>query len=437
MRGSKSSENELKPTLGLFDSATIGIGAIIGGGIFVVTGIVAGLAGPALVLSIVLAAAIAMLTALSFVELTAWLPAEGSVYEYAHRLVSPFAGFLAGWMWLVSNTFAGAAVSLGFAFYLNALFPGMPANLVAAALCIIFTAVNYVGVRQSAIVNNLLVSAKVVILMIFVAAGFSHVSSSNFIPFFPSGTGVLYGAYFIFFAYGGFARVAVVAEEVKDARRTVPRAMMLSLAISTVLYLLVGTVAVGLVGASALGRSSFPLVQAISVVGNPILTYILSFGGMIATASVLLTSILGVSRVAFAMARRKDLPPALSRLHSAYGTPYLSVLISGGLMIVLVLFFDLTAVVAVSTLAQLFYYGSANASALRLKTRTRQYPRFLPAIGLGTCALLMCLVNASALAIGLGCIAVGTAYYAVNRRSPKSNTGSPETAEKPQAARRL
>jgi len=254
----KRSETGLQPILGLFDATSIGIGAIIGGGIFVVTGIVAGLAGPALIVSIVIAAAIAALTALSLAELTSWLPAEGSVYEYAHRLVSPFAGFLTGWMWVVSNTFAGAAVSLGFAYYFSSLFPGVQPKLIAAAVCIAFTAVNYVGVRQSTALNNILVSAKIVILMIFVGSGLSHTHSGNFTPFFPSEVGVLYGAFFIFFAYGGFARVAVVAEEVKDARRTVPRAMMLSLAISSVIYLLVGVVAVGLVGAGTL------LVQAIS-----------------------------------------------------------------------------------------------------------------------------------------------------------------------------
>jgi APA family basic amino acid/polyamine antiporter len=418
----KRSENGLRPTLGLFDATAIGIGAIIGGGIFVVTGIVAGLAGPALMLSIIMAATIAMLTALSFVELTTWLPAEGSVYEYAHRLVSPFAGFLSGWMWLVSNTFAGAAVSLGFAYYFTALFPGIQPKLVAALLCIVFTVVNYVGVRQSAVVNNMLVSAKVIILMVFVGAGLSHVNSGNFTPFIPSEVGVLYGAFFIFFAYGGFARVAVVAEEVKDARRAVPRAMMLSLAISSVLYLLVGAVAVGLAGASSLGSSNSPLVQAISTVGNPILVYIVSLGGMIATASVLLTSILGVSRVAFAMARRKDLPSALSKLHPTHNTPHMSILVAGGIMTLLALSVDLTAVVAVSTFAQLFYYGAANASALRLKTSARLYPRSLPAIGLGTCVLLMILVSPSAFAMGLACLTTGAAYYVIKQRSSYTMT---------------
>lgn len=407
----KRSETRLQPILGLFDATAIGIGAIIGGGIFVVTGIVAGLAGPALIVSILIAAAIAALTALSLAELTSWLPVEGSVYEYAHRLVSPSAGFLTGWMWIVSNTFAGAAVSLGFAYYFSSLFLGVQPKLIAVAICIAFTALNYAGVRQSTALNNILVSAKILILMVFVSSGLFHIQSGNFTPFIPSEVGVLYGTFFIFFAYGGFARVAVVAEEVKDAKRVVPRAMILSLAISSVIYLLVGAVAVGLVGAGNLGRSNSPLVDAIKIVGSPVLVYVISFGGMIATASVLLTSILGVSRVAYAMARRKDLPSVLSKLHPKHNTPHFSILMVGGIMAMLVLLVDLSAVVAVSTFAQLFYYGSANASAIRMKSGARLYPRFLSVIGLGTCVLLMAFVSPSALTIGVICLAFGAAYY--------------------------
>jgi len=128
----KESRSKLKQTLGLLDATAISVGAIIGGGIFVVTGIVAGLAGSALAISMLIAGVIALFTAFSFAELTAWQPVEGSVYEYARQLISPFSGFLAGWMWMVSNTFTGAAVSLGFAYYLTTLFSGLPANMVAA-----------------------------------------------------------------------------------------------------------------------------------------------------------------------------------------------------------------------------------------------------------------------------------------------------------------
>ena len=130
----KEQQNALKQSLGLWDATAISVGAIIGGGIFVVTGIVAGLAGSALVISMLIAGIIALFTALSFAELTTWQPVEGSVYEYARQLISPFSGFLAGWMWMLSNTFTGAAVSLGFAYYLKAAFPSLPSNVIAETL---------------------------------------------------------------------------------------------------------------------------------------------------------------------------------------------------------------------------------------------------------------------------------------------------------------
>jgi len=415
----KTPEGQLKPTLGLYDATAIGIGAIIGAGIFVVTGIAAGLAGPALVISMVVAAFVSLFTALSFVELTAWLPTEGGVYEYASRLFSPFAGFLAGWMWVVSYIFVGPAVSLAFSYYFTALVPIVDSRLVAAVICVVFTLLNYAGIRHSAAFNNMLVLAKVLILLVFSAVGLFYLKASNFTPFMASATGVFYGAYFIFFAYSGFARIAVLAEEVKDAKRVVPRSIVLALLTSTAIYLLVGVVAVGLIGAENLGKSKSPLAEAISAVGSPALTYVVSLGGLLATASVLLTSILGFSRMAFAMARNGDLPSVLSKLHSRYGTPYYSILIVGSIMIVLTVSADLTGVVAVSTFASLFYYALANVSALRLKADVRVYPKILPAVGLATCLILMAFVQPSALAIGAVCLATGAIYYMIKSTSWK------------------
>jgi APA family basic amino acid/polyamine antiporter len=404
----------LKPTLSLWDATAISIGAIVGAGIYVVTGIAVGFAGPALIVSMLLAAAISMLTAISFAELTAWKPIEGSIYEYTYQLISPLAGFLTGWMWVISNTFAGAAVSLGFASYLCALFPALPPNVVAAVFCFLFTALNFLGIRQSALLNNVLVAAKLSILGFFVIYGFFYMNPSNFASFNLFQVGVLSGAFYIFFAYGGFARVAVVAEEVKDAKRNVPRAIMLSLAISTAVYILVGFVAVGLIEASRLAKSNSPLAEAISVTGNSLAVYTVSAGGLIATASVLLTAILGVSRMAYAMARRKDLPQALSRLHPKYNTPYLAIWIVGAIMILLVLFVDISRVVAISNFALLFYYTLANVSALRLKAHNRIYPKIVSVLGATSCmALLIFTFYAlpQAWIIGVATLAAGIIYY--------------------------
>ena len=410
---------KLKPTLGLLDATAISVGAIIGAGIFVVTGIVAGMAGPALLISMVIAAAVSLLTALSFAELSAWLPREGSVYEFSYRLISPFAGFTAGWMWMLGNTFGGAAVSLGFAYYFTSLFPVLQPKLIAALLCLAFTVLNHIGIKRSAILNNLLVGSKLVILIIFIILGLGYVKVGNFRPFIPSYEGILFGACYIFFAYGGFARVSVVAEEVKDAEHTVPRAILLSLLISTIFYLLIGVVAIGLVGAAGLSSSTSPLSKAISVTGSSTAVYLVTVGGLMATGSVLLTSILGVSREAYAMARRSALPSALSKLHPRYDTPYYAIWISGIVMALLALTMDLTRVVALSTFGQLFYYALANISDLRLRSQKGVHEKTVPILGSVSClGLLVFLffISPESWIAGLAGLILGSAYYLLTSR---------------------
>lgn len=419
MEEDKTQPTKLKASLGLFDAVAVSVGAIIGGGIFVVTGIAAGLAGSALVISMLIAALISLLTALSFVELTAWQPKEGSIYEYSYQLVSPFAGFLVGWMWILSNTFAGAAVSLGFAYYLTALVPSLNPNLVAAVVCIAFTAINYYSVKESAKLNNILVTAKLLILAFFIIYGLFFMNTANFAPFKPLDVGVFSGAVFFFFAYGGFARAAVIAEEVKDAKRNVPRAMLIALAISTIVYVLVGIVAVGLVGPSKLAGSNSPVEEAMRATGNSAASTIIAVGGILATASVLLTSILGVSRMTYAMAKRKDLPQALAKLDPKRNTPAYATWIIGAIMTILVLLTDLSRVVAISSFAMLFFYSLANLSALRLKTEKRVYQRILPALGVVSClALLVFELFASLQSWIIGALAllIGAVYYVAKQK---------------------
>ncbi len=414
----------LKPKLGLWSATAISVGATIGAGIFVLIGLVAGYAGSALLVSMVLAGVIAFLTASSFAELASWKPVEGSIYMYTRSLISPFAGFLTGWMWMVSNTFAGATVALGFAYYLEPAFPGLSTNVVAAAICLGFTALNFVGIRQSAWLNNVLVSINLVVLLVFVVIGFMNIKAENFLPFSPLNSGVFYGAFFIFFAYGGFARVAVIAEEVKDAKRNVPKAILLSLGISMAFYILVGVAAVGLVGSTVLADSNSPLSAAIGATGNSLAMQIVSVGGLVATAGVLLTSILGVSRVAYSMGREKDMPHIMCKVHKRFGTPFYSILIAGAVMILLVLFVDLSYVAAVSTFALLFYYCLANLCSLRLKTARRLYPKAVPLTGLVLCLMLLAIVvfaSLQAWIVGVACLAIGSVLYAAKKRfEPKA-----------------
>jgi APA family basic amino acid/polyamine antiporter len=317
-------------------------------------------------------------------------------------------------MWVLSNTFAGAAVALGFAYYLTALYPILPANIVAALIATGFTVFNYLGARKSASLNNFLVTAKLVILAFFVIFGLGFIQSANYSPFQPFQVGVLLGAVYIFFAYGGFARAAVIAEEIKNPRRNVPRAILIALVVSTVIYVLVGFVAVGLIGANSLSASNSPLKAAMAATGNDTAVTLISVGGMLATASVLLTSILGVSRMAYAMAKRKDLPQILDKLHPQHNTPYYAVWIVGLATVLLSLLGDVSGVVVVSSFAMLFFYTLANVSAFRLKIEKRVYPRFLPALGAGVCVVFLAFtffVSFQSWLVGVACLIIGAVYY--------------------------
>jgi APA family basic amino acid/polyamine antiporter len=410
----------LKREIGLFGATALGIGAIIGSGIFIVTGIVAGVAGPAMIFSVLIAGFIAIFSALSVAELSAYLPAEGGTYAYAQNLISPFAGFLAGWIWIFSNIFVGAAVSLGFAHYFATIFPSVPVTLIAAVICLAFIGINYRGVKESVLFNNLLVTLKVLILLFFVAFGAGFIRPGSFTPLAPAGSlGVLGGASLIFFAYTGFARVTIMAEEVKDPETIIPRSIYLALGISTVIYLMVSAVAIGLAGAPALAHSGSPLADAMNATSTPVAVLVISLGAMIATASVLLTTILGISRIVFSMARNSDLPRLFSRIHPRFGTPHYAIVITGAGMIAALLLADLALVVSVSTFAMLLFYLIANIAALRLPRDHRLYPSWVPALGALSCAGLIVFLTPVSWIIGCAGLLAGGTWYVLRRRTAR------------------
>jgi len=410
----------LKREIGLFGATALGIGAIIGSGIFIVTGIVAGIAGPAMIISVVIAGIISLFSALSVAELSVYLPEEGGTYAFAQKLISPFAGYIAGWIWIFSNIFVGAAVSLGFAHYFATLVPAVPVKIIAVIICLIFIIINYLGLKESTLLNNVLVTLKVLILLFFIAFGLGFFNITHFTPLAPSGmTGIMSGAALIFFAYTGFARVTIMAEEVKEPEKTIPRSIYLALGISTFLYILVSIIAVGLVGTSDLAQSGSPLAAAITVTGSPAAVLLISSGAMIATASVLLTTIMGISRIVFAMARNNDLPAFLSTISPRFSTPHYAIGITGALMIGAILLADLSLVVAVSTFAILISYFIANISALRLPRQFQRYPAVIPVIGAITCTGLIFFLTINAWIIGIIGVAVGLVWYVIHKRITK------------------
>jgi basic amino acid/polyamine antiporter, APA family len=239
-------------------------------------------------------------------------------------------------------------------------------------------------------------------------------------PFAPSGiSGILSGAALIFFAYTGFARVTIMAEEVKDPEKTIPRSIFLALAISTTLYIFVSIIAVGLAGASGLSQSGSPLAAAIGITGSTTAVLVISSGAMIATASVLLTTIMGISRIMFAMARTGDLPAFLKRIHPRFSTPHYAIWISGVCMIAAILLADLTLVVAVSTFAMLIFYLIANIAAFRIPLKYRQYPALVPVIGAVSCLGLIGFLTTNSWIIGIIGLALGIVWYFIQHRATR------------------
>jgi APA family basic amino acid/polyamine antiporter len=399
---------ELKKTVGLFDAFAIGLGAIIGAGIFVVLGVASGVAGPALIFSLIIGAVVSAFTAISFAELAAFMPLEGGGYEFAHALVSPFAGFVSGWMWLFANLVSGAVVAIGFASYLAIVIP-LPVNLMAGVACLAIVWVNYAGVKDSARVNDVLVVVKVVILIFFVIIGMFGLASANFTPFAPHGIGgIMEGAALIFFAYAGFSRVTMISEEVEDPKRTIPKAIILALVVSTVIYLAVSVVAIGLVGSASLASSGSPIAVAAQQ-ESAAAAILVAVAALAATLSVLLTTLLGLSRIGLAMARNGDLPKIFARLHPRRSTPYISILVFGGIMTLFALFSDILVAAAISNFGALVYYALADVAAMRLKNPT--YSRVFPPIGFITCAMLLFFLDPIAWLLGGAVLAACTIYY--------------------------
>jgi APA family basic amino acid/polyamine antiporter len=388
----------------------------------VVTGIAAGVAGPALFVSILIAAGVSLSTALSLTDLSRSMPKEGGIYTYSYLSISPFAGFLAGWMYIVGNVLGGAAVALGFSFYFNVLVPGLDLRVVIVGVVTFFTIVNYIGVKDSARINNMIVLVKMIILTFFVIFGAFFIRTENLGPIQPLQGGVFLGAFYIFFAFGGFARITTMSEEVDNPQRTIPRAILLSLVISTVFYILVGVVAVGMAGSAGLASSNSPLEYAMGSSNNQVAVTLVVVGGLLATASVMLTTILGVSRIEYSMARGRAFPLVFTRMNENSGIPYVAVIATGVAVMALALIGDLVSVIAISTFSQLFYYALTNVSATRLKKEERKYPLYVPILGAVTCSVMLGLVlftSPSAWLGGILTLMIGSGLYLFNKSHHK------------------
>jgi APA family basic amino acid/polyamine antiporter len=402
--------------LGLLDATAIALGGIIGAGVFVVLGEAAGVAEGALPVAFLIAAVVASVSGLSAAELGARYPHYGGPYEFGYELLSPVAGFGGGWLYLLANVVGSATFSLTFADYLGPLAPGLPPRAVAVGLAAGVVAVNTIGVRLSRPVNNLLVAFKIVVLGIFVLVGLAFLGlwKPAFFRSFdfralPRASALL------FFAYAGFARPVVLAAEIRNPARTLPRATIYALSVTAVLYLAVSIVAVGLIGGTGLSRTRVPLRTALAPTGQLWAQVLISLGALVATTDVLLTAIWALSRVVLAMAQRGDLPAVLGRVTPG-GVPRVAILAIGTLIVAATAILGFSLALAAASLGQLLYYGITDAAALRLRPDQRLYSPAIPAAGLLFSALLVLSLPVQALLVVAGVLGAGFIYYFLRHR---------------------
>lgn len=405
----------LRRRLGLVDATALALGAIIGAGVFVTLGAAAQSAGAALPAAILLAAGVATLNGLSSAELGVADPLAGGTYEFGYRFATPVVGFLAGWLFLFAAIAASTTYTLTFASYLQPVLPGVPLRALSVGLGVAVLAVNAAGVDISRRVNSLLVALKVGVLLIFIVLGILSPAGSVSASPLPAAGGLFQATGLLFFAFTGYARPVTVVEELRDPTRDLPRAVVSALAAATVLYLLVASVALRLLGAAELVASSAPLRDALTGTPFPWAPNLISAGAVLTTATVLLTEFWGLSRLAFAMARRGDLPRALSVL-TPRGVPLRALLVVGAIVIVLAATVDLTPALAASSLSLLLYYAITNATALRLPGAQRLYPRAVSALGAVACLVLAAsLPLSSVLVVGI-VLGAGLLLFLLQRR---------------------
>ncbi|HVR41814.1 MAG TPA: amino acid permease [Thermoanaerobaculia bacterium] len=417
MPGDAAAPATLRRELGLIDAVGIGLGAVVGAGIYVVTGIAAGIAGPAFLVGLVIAGVVAAANALSSAQLAARYPASGGTYEYGYEVLGPRSGFAAGWMFLASKIAAAGTVAIGLGAYVELLAPALEARAIAVGAIVVFTAIHYRGIRKSSRANLLIVAASTGALVLFALLGAPRINPERFAPFAPNGwAAVLEAAALLFFAYTGYARIATLGGEVADPARNIPRAIIITIAGAIALYLAVAVVAVGTVGAAALGEGGAPLGVAADAVGGSWLRSVVAAGALAAMLGVILSQLLGLSRMAFAMARRGDLPSPLATVHPRFGVPSVALLAVGAVAAVVAATGSLRAIASAAAFTILVYYAITNLAALRMPERARRYSPIVPWFGLAGCALLAVSLSPRVVTTGLATLLAGFLFRAVLHR---------------------
>lgn len=360
--------------LGTPSAVLLGLGSIVGTGIFVSVAMATRIAGSGVLIAIGLAAIVATCNGLSSAQLAAAHPVSGGAYEYGYRYLNAWAGRIAGTMFVVAKTASAATAALGCAAYLGIT------HWIAPAIVGILTLVVAGGMQRSARINAAIVGITLVGLAMFVVAGIPRIETANFAVSASLGD-IVHATALMFVAYTGYGRIATLGEEVRDPDTTIPRAVVLALIAALVIYLSVTAVALGIGGPAGLATTA-PL-EALS---NSPVREVVSVAAITAMVGVVLNLLLGISRVVLAMARRRDLPAALATVEA--GSPRRAVLVTGAAIALLAATGRIASTWSLSAFSVLVYYAIANLCALRQPASERKFPRMVPLLGLVSCAAL-------------------------------------------------
>jgi APA family basic amino acid/polyamine antiporter len=433
----------LKRVLGAGDLVMLAIGAVIGAGIFSSIGTAAAGevqngevvrygAGPALVLSFILLGAVCALAGLCYAELASMIPQAGSAYAYSYATLGEFVAWIIGWDLILEYAIGNVAVAIAWSGYMNSLLSGFgvhlpdwlthgyrtallssdPAvhgllqtaprlagvpilvNIPAALIVLAITAILYIGVRESARANNAIVVVKLLVLGLFVGLGVWHIDPDNYTPFAPNGwRGIHQGAAIIFFAYIGFDAISTAAEETRDPQRNMPIGILAGLAVCTVIYVIVGVVATGLVPYEQL-KAADPLARALELAGLPIASWFVAFGAVISLTAVLLVFQYGQPRIFFAMSRDGLLPKWASEVHPKYRTPHITTLATGLVVAAGSLVADENEIYDLTNIGTLFAFALVclGVMVLRVKDPARTRPFKVPFVwGVAPLGALACI----------------------------------------------
>jgi len=432
---------ELHRGIGVWGAMMMGLGSIVGTGVFVSIAIAAGIAGSNLILAIALAAVVAICNGLSSAQLAANYPVSGGTYEYGYRLLPDVFGFIAGWMFLLAKSASAATAALGLSGYLL-LSIDQDGSFVTKALAIgvlaLLTLATLIGIKRTNGINIAIVSVTLATLVCFIVKGsplaFANssenlagvVSLDRIFGSKDSWSSLLHATALMFVAYTGYGRIATLGEEVKDPGRTIPLAVVTTLAVSMLLYISVALVAVGTVGAEAFAEASKEHIAALRIVADrfsqPWVGVVVSIGATTAMLGVLLNLILGLSRVMLAMARRNDMPQQCAAVSQSSGVPIPATIAVAAIIGSIVLIGDIKLTWTFSAFAVLIYYSITNLCALQLKPEQRIFPIWTAWIGLLACFTLAFWVDRQVWLVGVGFVVLGLFWFFVAGRQRTGDT---------------